>query len=207
MDLVPDATLPETTDRPALFGEGATADPVAALLAEAAAKGASHVHLDPDGETMRVRLRIGGRLLDTRRLLCGDALHFEGQGVSVATLGGRIVLHLAPRDLHCPALEALGMTPALARTLGGATAGLVLVAGPARSGRSTTLAALLDTRDDGARNLLTANNAAGLRAALRQDPDAIRIESLGDREMVALALQAAEAGHLVLAGVDAADAV
>lgn len=204
MDLAPEATL-LADDRPALFS-GAR-DPLSDILDEAAARGATHVHLDPDGDALRVRLRIGGRLSELLRLSSRLDLGIEGRGLTVAAHEGRTVLHLAPRELRYPALERLGMSAALARIMGGIDHGLVLAAGPAGSGRSTTLAALLDRLDDGTRNLLHARDAADLRAVLQQDPDAILIESIADRETAALALHAAEAGHLVLAGVDAGDAV
>jgi general secretion pathway protein E len=206
MDLAPEATL-LADDRPALFGDDGARDPLSEILDEAGARGATHVHLDPDGDAMRVRLRIGGRLSELSRLPRGADLHFEALGVSVATHGDRIVLHLAPQEVRYPVLEALGMSVRLARIVGGLSSGLVLVAGPAQSGRSRTLAALLGQFDDGTRTLLRAASAAELRAVLRQDPDGILIESIDDRETVALALQAAEAGHLVLAGMDAGDAV
>lgn len=206
MDLASEATL-LADDRPALFGDGGARDPLSFILDEARARGATHVHLDPEGDAVRVRMRIGGRLSEVLRLHRGVDLRVERPGVSVATLGERIVLHLAPRDARYLPLEQLGMAPALARTFAGIASGLVLVAGPPQSGRSTTLAALLARFDDGGHNLLAAVTAADLRAVLRQDPDAILIESLADREMVTLALQAAEAGHLVLAGIDASDAV
>jgi len=207
MDLAPEATLLHRDDRPALFGESGVRDALSDILDEACARGATHVHLDPDGAALRVRMRIGGRLTEVLRVSRGIDLHFERPGVSVATLEGRVVLHLAQGDERCLPLEMLGMAPALARSLGSVTRGLALVAGPAQSGRSTTLAALLGLRDAGTHNMLSAATAAEMRAVLRQDPDAILIESLADREMVALALRAAEAGHLVLGGVDASDAV
>lgn len=207
MDLAPDATLQHAEDRPALFGDSRVRDPISDILDEAAARGATHVHLDPDGDAMRVRMRIGGRLTEVLRVGSAIDLHFERPGVSVATLEGRVVLHLAPRDARCLPLEMLGMNPVLARALGGIMGGLVLVTGPAQSGRSTTLSTLHGLFDDGAHNVLAATNAAELRAVLRQDPDAILIDSLADREMVGLALQAAETGHLVLAGMDATDSV
>ncbi|MES2443453.1 MAG: ATPase, T2SS/T4P/T4SS family [Pseudomonadota bacterium] len=141
---------------------------------------------------MRVRLRIAGHL------------------VEVARFGDRIVLHLPASDARAGELEALGMTPRLIRTLapvlkrGG---GLVLVAGPAQSGRTTTLRALLGQLDDGTRNLLAVESAGQFREALRQDADAILIDTITDRETAALAAQAVEAGHLVLAGIDAPDSV
>ncbi len=102
--------------------------------------------------------------------------------------------------------------------------GLVLVCGPAGSGKSTTLAALVnlfnETRNDHVitmedpvefvhpfKNCLinqrevgshTRTFARALRAALREDPDVIVIGDLRDTESVSLALTAAETGHIVL---------
>jgi twitching motility protein PilT len=103
--------------------------------------------------------------------------------------------------------------------------GLVLVTGPTGSGKSTTLAALVDrinrTRAD---HILTIEDpieflhwhqtaivnqrevgsdatsfADGLRAALRQDPDVILVGEMRDLETISTALTAAETGHLVFA--------
>jgi twitching motility protein PilT len=102
--------------------------------------------------------------------------------------------------------------------------GLVVVCGPAGSGKSTTLAALVnlinETRHDHVitmedpvefvhpfKNCLinqrevgshTASFARALRAALREDPDVIVIGDLRDNESVSLALTAAETGHIVI---------
>lgn len=110
--------------------------------------------------------------------------------------------------------------------------GLVLVSGPAGSGKSTTLAALIDkinsernlhiiTLEDpveflhGSRKCLvsqrsvgrdTADFASGLRSALREDPDVILVGELRDWETMSAALLAAETGHLVLATLHTADA-
>ncbi|HEU0012210.1 MAG TPA: type IV pilus twitching motility protein PilT, partial [Longimicrobium sp.] len=101
--------------------------------------------------------------------------------------------------------------------------GLVLVTGPTGSGKSTTLAALIDfineTRPDhilsiedpiefvhqNKKGLVnqrevgphTASFASALRAALREDPDVILVGELRDPETISLALTAAETGHLV----------
>jgi twitching motility protein PilT len=101
--------------------------------------------------------------------------------------------------------------------------GLVLVTGPTGSGKSTTLAALIDlinrTRTDhiltiedpiefvhrGARSLVTQREvgvhtrsfASALRAALREDPDVVLVGELRDLETISIALETAETGHLV----------
>ena len=107
--------------------------------------------------------------------------------------------------------------------------GLVLVGGPTGSGKSSTLAALLDQLNrEKALHIITLEDpvevihssqrslvnqrevgrhssgfAQGLRSALRQDPDVIMIGELRDLQTIRLALQAAETGHLVLATVHA----
>ena len=103
--------------------------------------------------------------------------------------------------------------------------GLVLVTGPTGSGKSTTLAALLDRINrDRSEHILTIEDpieflhrhqgcivnqreigsdatsfAEGLRAALRQDPDVILVGEMRDLETISTALTAAETGHLVFA--------
>ncbi|OUM24808.1 type IV pilus twitching motility protein PilT [Pseudomonas putida] len=107
------------------------------------------------------------------------------------------------------------------------TDGLILVGGPTGSGKSCTLATLLDQLNrERALHIITLEDpvevihsshrslvnqreigrhsggfAQGLRSALRQDPDVIMIGELRDLETVRLALRAAETGHLVLATV------
>ncbi len=128
-------------------------------------------------------------------------------------------------------LEELGMPPAVAE-MAERPRGIVLVTGPTGSGKSTTLAALLDvintTRDD---HILTIEDpieflhehkrclvnqrelgsdatsfADALRAALRQDPDVILVGEMRDLETISTALTAAETGHLVLATLHTQDA-
>ena len=121
-------------------------------------------------------------------------------------------------------MATLGMGQVF-RRMADASHGLVLVTGATGSGKSTTLAALLDhinatrrqhilTIEDpiefvhSSRRCLvtqrqvgrdTPSFAAALRAALREDPDVILIGEMRDLETIRLALTAAETGHLVLA--------
>src|SRR6186713_587376 len=121
-------------------------------------------------------------------------------------------------------LEELGIPSAL-HSLTDKPRGLVLVTGPTGSGKSTTLAALIDEINrKRAEHILTIEDpiefvhrhkrcvvnqreigpdavsfAEALRGALRQDPDVILLGEMRDLETIATALTAAETGHLVLA--------
>jgi twitching motility protein PilT len=128
-------------------------------------------------------------------------------------------------------LEELGMPPAV-REMATRPRGIVLVTGATGSGKSTTLAAMVDeinsTRDE---HILTIEDpieflhqhkrclvnqrelgsdatsfADALRAALRQDPDVILVGEMRDLETISTALTAAETGHLVLATLHTQDA-
>ena len=123
---------------------------------------------------------------------------------------------------QAPQLEDLGMPP-IVTTIADKPRGLVLVTGPTGSGKSTTLAAMVDyinrTR---AEHILTIEDpvefvhtskvsiihqrelgmdtrsfANALKSALREDPDIILVGEMRDHETIALALTAAETGHLV----------
>ena len=129
-------------------------------------------------------------------------------------------------------LEDLNL-PDICRRLSDHPRGLVLVTGPTGSGKSTTLAAMVDyinrTRPD---HILTVEDplefvheckmslvnqrevpsdspsfAAALKFALRQDPDVILIGEMRDLETIGLAITAAETGHLVFGTLHTTDAV
>jgi len=140
---------------------------------------------------------------------------------------------LALRCIHpsVPDLDSLGVPTGVRPLLTGS--GLILVTGPTGSGKSTTLAAMIQhlnmqtashilTLEDpieylhaSARSLVTqreigrdsASFAQALRAALREDPDVLLIGEMRDLETIRLALTAAETGHLVLASLHSRDAV
>jgi len=121
-----------------------------------------------------------------------------------------------------PNLSALGLPPVIEET-SRKPKGLILVTGPTGSGKTTTLAALLNhINQSRAEHILTIedpieftykNNksvfhqrevnedtrsfAAALRAALREDPDVILVGEMRDLETIQLAISAAETGHLV----------
>jgi twitching motility protein PilT len=153
------------------------------------------------------------------------ACELEGSGrfrvnVFVQRRGPGAVLRTIPTQI--PTLEALGMPPIL-QELCTRERGLVLVTGPTGSGKSTTLAAMVDlinrtwdahilTVEDPIEFVHTSKKclvnqrevgphtgsfANALRSALREDPDVILIGEMRDLETISLALTAAETGHLV----------
>jgi len=128
---------------------------------------------------------------------------------------------LIPQNI--PTLEALGLPPAVKKFLD-ANQGLILVTGSTGTGKSTTLASMLDLLNRTRRlNIITLEDpiehvhasqtslvvqreigthvdsfAEGLRAALREDPDVILVGELRDPVTIMMAMTAAETGHLVL---------
>jgi twitching motility protein PilT len=132
------------------------------------------------------------------------------------------VLRLIPQDV--PSLDSLDLPPVF-KSLVDLPNGLILLTGPTGSGKSTTLAAMVDyINTHQASHILTVEDpiefvhhskkslinqrqihrdthdfAAALRSALREDPDVILVGELRDLETIRLALTAAETGHLVIA--------
>lgn len=122
-----------------------------------------------------------------------------------------------------PTIDELKLPPVL-KDLAMLPRGLVLITGPTGSGKSTTLAAMIDEINSNKRcHILTLEDpieyvfepklamvhqreihadfrdfASALRAALREDPDVILVGEMRDHETISLALTAAETGHLVL---------
>jgi twitching motility protein PilT len=135
---------------------------------------------------------------------------------------------LIPSEM--PKLRDLGLPPAILEFTK-KPRGFVLVTGPTGSGKSTTLAAMLDMiNDERHEHILTIEDpieflhkhkkcivnqrelgadaqtfALGLKAALRQDPDVILVGEMRDLETISTALTAAETGHLVFATLHTQD--
>jgi twitching motility protein PilT len=140
-----------------------------------------------------------------------------------------IAIRIIPRNI--PTLEQLGVSPILDSFVD-KPQGLILITGPTGSGKSTTLASMIDLINrTQSKHIITLEDpieylhrhhrsiinqreigkdslsfAAALRAALRQDPDVILVGEMRDLETIATAITAAETGHLVFATLHTADA-
>ena len=152
-----------------------------------------------------------------------DAEGSQRLRVNVFRQARGLALALRPVNRRARTLAELNL-PDSVGALGDLAGGMVLVVGTAGSGKSTTLGAIVElVNRTRARHVITLEDpiefvyqprrclihqrevgthvesfAAGLRAALRECPDIILVGEMRDRETVALALTAAETGHLVL---------
>ena len=222
---------------------------VVSLILEAAAQGASDIHLICG---LPPKVRAAGQLRSLEGVAClaaedcaaaaeqlaGDRLQClreRGELDGSATLAGvrvrsnifrqqgRFSIALRLLADRIPPLTSLGLPPK-AEELADLRRGVVLVTGETGSGKSTTLAAMIDcinhrraahviTLEDPIEYLYvpdrcifnqreigrdTESFATGLRAALREDPDILLVGELRDLDTIETALQAAETGHLVL---------
>jgi twitching motility protein PilT len=229
-----------------------TPNSIEELVAEMKALDASDLHLTPGSQPM---VRCRGELMPlrgyeklsaetTRQLIYGilsteqhKVLETRRQIDMAYTVAGMArlrvnaffqrnsvgaALRMIPSEIR--SLNDLGLPPHV-ELLAKKPRGLVLVTGPTGSGKSTTLAAIVDlvnsTRHEhiltiedpieflhGHRTCIVNQREIGfdapsfaeaLRAALRQDPDVILVGEMRDLETIATALTAAETGHLVLA--------
>jgi twitching motility protein PilT len=178
--------------------------------------------------TQRQRERLESELeLDCAHALPGKArfrlnVYFQRDAIGAA-------FRLIPQEIK--PLEDLGI-PARVADMARLPRGFVLVTGPTGSGKSTTLASLVDLANrDRADHIMTVEDpieflhqhkrclvnqrevgedtrsfASALKHVLRQDPDIILVGELRDLETISIALTAAETGHLVYATLHTQDA-
>jgi twitching motility protein PilT len=177
---------------------------------------------DSQRRTFQERLEVdfAFELDDTLRFRVNAFVQNRGEGAVFRSIPHKI-----------PKFDELGLPPVI-RSLCEADKGLILVTGPTGSGKSTTLAAMIDhINNTTPGHILTLEDpiefvhrskrclvnqreigvqshsfSAALRSALREDPDVILVGELRDLETISLALTAAETGHLVLATVHTASA-
>jgi twitching motility protein PilT len=217
------------------------------ILRAAIETGASDIYLTAGHPP---RLRVNGRVTDAplpvadceevARRLAGPARWAKLQadrdidfGIDVAGVGrlrvnthfqrGTVAIAIRLVQAAVRPLSALGLPDVVGR-LARTTQGLILVTGGTGSGKSTTLAGMIDTINAGVGgHVITLEDpieyrfedaracveqrevgsdvpgfAGGLRHALRQDPDVIMVGEMRDMETTSAALTAAETGHLVL---------
>jgi len=229
------------------------------LLATASKYGASDVHLHPGsapafrikGDIITVKMppiTEADLILGLRTMIADQSVHaklntlqdfdgsFEIPGVcrfryNVFRYRGKLgaILRLIPSVI--PTIDGLGL-PAVLKKIAAFNRGLVLVTGATGSGKSSTLAAMINQINETiSTHILTiedpvefvhtpkksrftqreigpdsASFAFALRAALRQDPDVILVGEMRDPETIDIALKAAETGHLVFSTVHTQDA-
>jgi len=151
--------------------------------------------------------------------------------VNVALQRGTVTAALRPIPHEMPVFASLGLPDSI-RAFTDLRRGLVLVTGPTGSGKSTTLASLIDIINrtkpmhivtvedpieflhDHKKSIITQREigedtnsfAEALRRVLRQDPDVILVGELRDLETISMALTAAETGHLVFGTLHTQDA-
>ena len=206
----------------------------------------SSVDMDPLSPSDIVTI-VGGILLANRKCTHENLLSFiesitdydcsysvSGLGrfrVNIASQRRTLSLVLRHIPYALPTIEGLGLPPILGE-ISLEERGLILVTGITGSGKSTTLAAMINlinqkknckiiTIEDPIEFLYrdgsccvtqrecgsdTENFAKALRAALRQDPDIILVGEMRDKETIDIAIKAAETGHLVLSTVHTTDA-
>lgn len=219
------------------------------VIREARLQGASDIHI---GVGLPMRFRINGQLTDSEwmpgeaetealirsmleeeqlgQVLSGIDMDFavqtdDGfrQRVNVFKQQGKLAAVIRLLQSEIPTLEQLKL-PSVLKKLAEEPRGLILVTGPTGSGKSTTLAAMIDyINHSRADHILTIEDpieyvyrqdrstihqrevgrdvvsfAAALRSALREDPDVILVGEMRDYETISAAVTAAETGHLVM---------
>lgn len=229
------------------------------LLVEAVERGASDLHLTQNAPPI---LRIDGTLevldlppltaADSRRMIysaLNDAqkatfeekweldlsIEIEDIGrfrVNVHKQRGAVEAAFRVVNDHIKSLRQLGL-PTITEEIARKTSGLILVTGPTGSGKTSTLAAMINQINDEQHRMIitvedpieyihrnkkavikqrevtsdTRSFPEALRHVLRQDPDVVVIGEMRDLETISTALTAAETGHLVLATIHTPDAV
>ncbi len=228
------------------------------LLEQAVVRGASDLHvmagvaplLRINGElttlnfppfTVDDTLELAGQILNTEKLNvleqfgevdlsteCQDLGYFR---VNVYYQRGTVGIACRVVSTRIPTIDELKL-PGSIKTLARRSRGMVIITGPTGSGKSTTLAAMINLiNDEKLYHVITLEDPieyrhtnkksiisqreigrdsksfpSALRAALRQDPDVILVGEMRDLETISIAITAAETGHLVLATLHTLDA-
>jgi type IV pilus assembly protein PilB len=237
---------------------------VSLIFEQAVRDRGSDVHIEPQQDRVRVRVRTDGALhevlslplsmaaalvsrikvmadmniVERRRPQDGQIeLNVDGHDLDVrvsttaTVFGEKCVMRLLDRTRAVLTMAQLGMsdeTRDVYERLIRSPYGMVICAGPTGSGKTTTLYATLAAIDREEINIMTIEDpveyvfpainqiqinplagvtfANGLKAILRQDPDAILIGEIRDVETARIAVQAALTGHFVMSSLHATDA-
>ena len=233
---------------------GSSQEKIDTIIREAREKKASDIHLS---EGMPIWYRVNGRLIQAEAQIPSEEMAemltdilserqrklFDAgkdadfairtsdghrQRVNVFRQQKKVAATIRLLNAHIPSLEELKM-PTLLYQLAEEPRGLILVTGPTGSGKSTTLAAMIEHMNqvsdrhiitiedpvelnlDGI-NQMQVNQKAGmdfsvaLRASLRQDPDIVMIGEIRDEQTAKIAITCALTGHLVLTTIHASNA-
>ncbi len=187
----------------------------------------------------RVKILADMNIAERRRPQDGQ-FSIKGEGweadIRAATYdtgyGETVVMRLLDKSLPLFALNDLGMRPeVMTRYLDMLKCpyGMILVAGPTGSGKTTTLYSSINQLDRHQKNIITIEDpieyqfsnlkqtqvnvraditfATGMRALMRLDPDVILVGEIRDGDTAKMAIQAALTGHLVLSSIHANDVV
>lgn len=153
-----------------------------------------------------------------------DSIRFDFRVSTLPTrIGEKVVIRILDQRTVLKGMGKLGMSDDQEAVLRGWIAkpyGMILVTGPTGSGKSSTLYACLNALNDAQRNIITIEDpveyqlpgicqvqvdtnidltfAAGLRSALRQDPDVLMVGEIRDQETAYIAMRSSLTGHLVL---------
>ena len=156
-----------------------------------------------------------------------DGINTSFRVATMGTFGGeKIVIHRTASENARKELSQLGFLPqqySLVRSVTKLQSGMVLICGPAGSGKTTTLNALRDAFDFSAKNMVSIENpvervipqisqmevdlkagntyATLLRDAARLNPDVICLGEIRDKETAGMAVRAAQTGHLIIAAL------
>jgi type II secretory ATPase GspE/PulE/Tfp pilus assembly ATPase PilB-like protein len=168
----------------------------------------------------RFQVNYGGRIVDFRL------------ATSNSIFGENVVMRLLDRSTGIKSLEALGMSERVLEEFQAALkvpGGMILVAGPTGSGKTTTVYAALSRFDPATRKIVTVEDPVeyelpgatqipvnvkagvsyeeGLKSVMRQDPDIILVGEMRSKEATEIAIRAALTGHLVFSTVHAQSAL
>jgi len=235
------------------------------MIQQAVRDQASDIHIEPEEDHVRIRLRIDGVLHDSMTLprrvhapllsrikvlsdlnIAERRRPQDGQfsvdvgnrtvDIRVATIntihGEMAVLRVLDKSVSVRDLDELGFLPDMEeqyRRIIHAPWGIILIAGPTGSGKTSTLYASINQLDRLENKIITIEDpveyrfagisqvqvnrqagitfASGLRAAMRLDPNIILVGEIRDHETASIAVQASLTGHLVFSSIHANDSV